>query len=104
MLPYEFWVPGPPISHQSHNRHRLAAWRRSVRGAALANWPPNEPPENQPIEITVAYYHDGARVDLDGDNLVKPIQDALIGSLYADDGLIVDTHIHRKPLDGSFKV
>jgi crossover junction endodeoxyribonuclease RusA len=54
--------------------------------------------------ITVTYYHDGASVRIDNDNSFKPIGDALIGVIYADDRLIVRTSIHKTSIDGRFRV
>lgn len=104
MLPFEFTVPGPPLSHQSHNKERLAAWRALVRTAALAKWPPGQAPLQVPLKVTITYYHDGTAVRIDNDNMVKPIQDALAGHLYSNDVLITDTLVRKTALDGSFKV
>jgi len=104
MLPFEFIVMGPPLSHQSHNKVRLAGWRNSVRQAAIAAWPLNDPVLAEPLELTVWYLHDGPAVIIDNDNLVKPIQDALNAHIYADDHHIVATHVHKRPLDGQFYV
>jgi hypothetical protein len=52
----------------------------------------------------VAYFHDRQAVRIDNDNLIKPIQDAMIGVVYADDSLIVETRISKKPIDGSYRV
>jgi crossover junction endodeoxyribonuclease RusA len=41
---------------------------------------------------------------MDNDNMVKPIQDALIGHLYVDDVLLTDTVLRKTSLDGSFRV
>jgi crossover junction endodeoxyribonuclease RusA len=104
MLPFEFTVLGPPLSHQSRNKQRLAAWRASVLAAARARWPSSHEPLDQPLKVIVVYYHDHSAVSIDNDNLVKPIQDALNGYVYVDDALIVDTVIRKTALDGSFKV
>lgn len=37
---------------------------------------------------------------MDNDNLVKPVQDALIGLVYEDDRSITDTSVRKTPLDG----
>jgi Holliday junction resolvase RusA-like endonuclease len=37
------------------------------------------------IKITVVYYHEGATIRVDNDNMLKPIQDALNGRIYVDD-------------------
>jgi crossover junction endodeoxyribonuclease RusA len=38
----------------------------------------------------------------DTDNIVKPIQDALVGLVFSDDGLITDIESHRRSLGGTF--
>jgi len=52
----------------------------------------------------VSYYHEGAAVRIDNDNMVKPIQDALIGVIYADDRQISDTFVRKTSIDGLFRV
>ena len=104
MLPFEFTVPGPPLSHQTAHRDRLAQWRETVLGAAMARWPAADMPIAVPIQITVVYYHNGPTIQLDNDNLLKPIQDAMNGSMYVDDRLITDTHVRKTALDGSFRI
>jgi crossover junction endodeoxyribonuclease RusA len=54
--------------------------------------------------VTVVYYHDGERVRIDEDNLSKPIQDALIGLVYADDRIVVHAGVRKENLDGVFRV
>lgn len=39
MLPFEFIVDGPPVSHQTRNPDRLRAWQLTVRTAAMQYWP-----------------------------------------------------------------
>jgi len=102
MLPFEFTVPGPPISHQSQNKARLAAWRQVVRAAATARW--SAAPVMTALKITVSYYHPGRAVRIDNDNMLKPIQDALIGLVYDDDRLITDTVVRKTSIDGLFRV
>jgi crossover junction endodeoxyribonuclease RusA len=99
----EFTVPGPPVSHQSCNRVKLAEWRERVRSLAAKEWKSGAPLEIQ-LKIMVAYYHEGQRVRIDNDNLVKPIQDALIGLIYRDDRCITDTIIRKTSIDGAFQV
>ena len=38
------------------------------------------------------------------DNIIKPIQDALVGAIYDDDLLISDVESHRRPLTGVFDI
>jgi crossover junction endodeoxyribonuclease RusA len=104
MLPFEFIVEGPPLSQQTRDWDRLRAWRDVVRAAAMKYWPQNTSPVNGQLQITVVYYHDGITIRMDNDNMVKPIQDALIGLVYADDNQITDTRIRKTNLDGAFRV
>lgn len=97
-LPFEFTVTGEPYSHQSHNRAALAAWRRAVTTAAARYWTAM-PLAGVRLRIAVTYLHEGREVRIDGDNLLKPIQDALIGLIYDDDRLIVDAHTRKTPID-----
>lgn len=97
-LPFEFVVTGRPVSHQSHNKASLAAWRRDVRAAAEAKWA-SLPALTIPLKVTVVFYHDGAVVRLDDDNMVKPIRDALNGLVYDDDGRITTTVVQKRPID-----
>jgi Holliday junction resolvase RusA-like endonuclease len=104
ILPFEFVVPGPPVSAQARDRRRLDAWRRLVRRAAQAKWPKRQKPIKTGVRLTVCYFHDRVTIRLDNDNLVKPIQDALSGVVYADDRLITDTRLRKTCLDGAFRV
>jgi crossover junction endodeoxyribonuclease RusA len=104
MLPFEFIVDGPPVSHQTRNPARLRVWQRTVRNAAAQRWPADTPPTIARLRFTVTYYHDGVAVRIDNDNLVKPIQDALNGLVYVDDRQITDTLVRKTDLNGSFRV
>lgn len=104
MLPFEFIVEGPPLSHQTRNRARPQEWKEKVRAAAAAHWPIETPPIMTPIKFTVVYYHEGEAIRLDNDNMVKPLQDALNRLIYADDRLITDTIARKTSIDGEFRV
>jgi crossover junction endodeoxyribonuclease RusA len=103
MLPLEFTVLGTPVSHQSRNKRKLVAWRHAVRSAAARVWRGRSPLEINLI-ITLTYYHEGETVRIDNDNLLKPIQDALIGLVYRDDRWITDIEIRKTSIDGRFRV
>lgn len=94
---FEFTVEGPPLSHQTRDKKKLKAWKSRVRRAARAFW--HSPPLAIPLRITVAYYHEGIVVNIDNDNLVKPIQDALNNLVYADDRWITDTIVRKTPIE-----
>jgi hypothetical protein len=103
MLSFEFIVPGTPVSHQSRNKAKLAVWRQMVRDTALARWG-TAAPLAVALRITVSYHHQGLAVRIDNDNLVKPIQDALIGLIYHDDRLITGTVVRKACIRGPFYV
>ena len=103
MLPFEFTIPGTPVSHQTRNRSKLASWQKLVRAAAASIWGTRQPLE-VPLRLTVSYYHEGEAVRIDNDNMLKPIQDALIGLVYTDDRLITDTIVRKTNISGEFRV
>lgn len=94
----EFIVEGPPLSHQTRDKKKLRAWKNRIRRAARTYW--NSQPLAIPLQITVAYYHEGTAVHVDNDNMIKPIQDALNKLVYSDDNWITDTIIRKTPIDG----
>lgn len=102
MFPFEFVIPGPPVSQQTRNRARLREWRRVVRRAAAAEWPAVTPPEACDLEVRMTYYYDGAAPDVN--NIIKPIQDAPIGLVYIDDAQVVSTSSRKRDINGSFRV
>ncbi len=102
MLPFEFAVLGTPVSMQTRNRDRLRGWIRDVRAAAVGRVPPGAEPVDFRVIITIVYYY--ADAPLDTDNMIKPIQDALKGVVYADDDQVTDVRAGVRSLDGTFKV
>ena len=101
---FEFIVYGTPMSHQTENRARLQSWKSQARAAAARRWPTGQNPFVGSLQIVVDYYHDGPAVQIDGDNLLKPIQDALNRLAYQDDNQIVDARVRKIPLHGSFRI
>lgn len=103
MLPFEFIVPGPPVSHQSRNRGKLTAWKQTVRQVAADRWV-GTGPVGHSVRMVVTYYHAGAAVRIDDDNLLKPIQDALNQLVYRDDSQVTDVAVRKTGIDGEFRV
>lgn len=103
MLPFEFTVTGPPLSHQTRDRSKLKAWRDSVREIAAERWS-TTPPVEHSLRIVVTYYHEGPAIRMDNDNLVKPIQNALNGLIYTDDRQITDIAVRKTDIDGAFRI
>lgn len=102
MLPFEFIVPGTPVSQQTRNRAKLHQWRGEVRARAAVAWPPDDTPVDTPVQLRIVYYYLGD--PLDTDNMIKPIQDALKGLVYSDDAIVTDVFGSKRPLEGSFRV
>lgn len=101
MLPFEFTIKGPPVSHQTRNRQRLQQWRAAVKTAASGAWS-NGAAVSDAVSVTITYYYEGSSPDVD--NIIKPIQDALIGVVFVDDDQVVDTKSRKRLIDGSFRV
>jgi len=102
MIPFDFIVQGPPVSQQTKNRARLQAWKLTVRQAATRYWNAADPPSMEQLSIIVTNFYETAAPDVD--NIVKPIQDALIGLVYADDDQITDCNTRKRKIDGAFIV
>jgi Holliday junction resolvase RusA-like endonuclease len=94
MLPFEFVIPRRPVSQQARRQNRLREWKDFV--AAHARLAINEPRElaSGPVALRLLYLYDEAALDVD--NILKPIQDALVGVLLEDDSVITDVEIRRR--------
>jgi len=95
---FEFLIPKRPVSLQTRNRKNLQAWKQFVEAHARKNWT-NLPVTNN-LQLTLVYLCDNDPVDVD--NIIKPIQDSLVGLIYDDDLLITDVESHRRPLNDIF--
>lgn len=100
MLPIEFVVQGVPVSLQTRNRSSLATWKGTVATIAAQHW--NADPLSEDIELRIVFYYDDSPPDVD--NIVKPIQDALVGVVYEDDGQVTDVHSSLRSLNGAYRV
>lgn len=102
MIPFEFTIDGPPVSHQARNRSRLAAWKAQVRRAAEAAWVYGDPPTRDEVCVRITYFYDSEPPDVD--NIIKPIQDALNGLVYDDDAQVSDTSSRKSKIGGAFRI
>jgi crossover junction endodeoxyribonuclease RusA len=94
MLPFEFVIPQRPVSQQARRQGRLREWKEFVADhARLAIEEPREL-ATEPVALTLLYVYDEAALDID--NILKPIQDALVGVLLEDDSVITDVEIRRR--------
>lgn len=101
MIPFEFTIKGPPISHQAKSRSQQR-WKAAVAAAATAKVAPGNAPTVDDVAIRITYYYEGDAPDVD--NIIKPIQDALIGIVYDDDSQVVQAVSSRARIDGSFTI
>lgn len=102
MLPFEFTIQGPPVSHQTRNRARLQQWKQDVRVAAQTRVSAGVAPSPDAVQITITYYYEGDSPDVD--NIIKPIQDALNGLVFVDDAQVSETKSRKRPLNGSYQI
>jgi crossover junction endodeoxyribonuclease RusA len=74
-----------------------------VQGEALKVWEAGLPAVSSPaLRCTIAYVCDGSPADID--NIIKPIQDALVGLVFEDDFLISDVDSHRRFIEDAIDV
>lgn len=95
-LPFDFTIAGPPVSQQARRAERIGEWRDGVKEAANQLWL-GAPPVEGVVMVTVIYFHDGRRFDVD--NIPKPILDALNGLVFSDDNQVTDLVCRKLNLD-----
>jgi crossover junction endodeoxyribonuclease RusA len=93
---FEMLIPKRPVSHQAKSRENLQAWKDYIYGRARNEWSGGTPYKNLNLRLTLVYLCDDSPADID--NIIKPIQDALVGIVYADDAIISDVDSHRRYL------
>ena len=93
---FEFIVPRRPLSHQGKNSANKNAWKEFVLTQANAVWSGNVF-NSGALRFTLVYLCEADPPDIN--NIIKPVQDALIGLVYADDSLIVDVQGHLRMVD-----
>jgi Holliday junction resolvase RusA-like endonuclease len=101
MILFEFTIKGPPLSQQAKSASRNR-WKTAVAAAASAKVHAGDTPTNADVAIKITYYYEGDTPDVD--NIIKPIQDALIGIVYVDDAQVVQAVSSKTRIDGSFKI
>jgi Holliday junction resolvase RusA-like endonuclease len=99
----EFCVVGPPVSAQARKKRNLDEWRKRVAEAARQAWPGELPPHEGDVDLTVTYYHLG-KWRGDNDNMLKPIQDSLQGTVYVNDRQVRNHAVRQRDLKGKYTV
>ncbi len=80
-FPLEFLVRGTPVSKRAQAR---SEWEARVRTSSQSALPDAHFATDRRLSLLICHFPDGP-ADLDLDNLVKPILDALKGHIYIDD-------------------
>ncbi|MFJ5088754.1 RusA family crossover junction endodeoxyribonuclease [Streptomyces sp. NPDC088674] len=100
-LPWECVVHGVPASLQSKSTTR-ARWKTTVAAAATSLWPAGDAPLAVPVQVAITYFFEDSALDVD--NMLKPIQDALIGIALEDDKHVTDVRGAKRDLANAFVV
>lgn len=98
VAPIEFPVEGRPPSQSTKNSERRDSWKKDVRTAARKAVPSDAGLLDGPLRMWIDIYLRGkppSNKPPDVDNMIKPIPDALKGSLYADDTTIEEIRARR---------
>ena len=98
---FEFIIDGPPVSQQTRRRERVRVWQAKVLQEAEKYWSSEHKIFTGLVMLQVTYFYDSFEMDVD--NIVKPIQDALIGLAYIDDGQITDVLVRKRNLSINFQ-
>ncbi len=71
-----------------------------MRQVADSYWSSSHTVATEWVMLQITYFYSDDKLDVD--NIVKPIQDALNGLAYVDDGQITDLIVRKRNLSGNF--
>ena len=77
------------MSKQARRRKRVRAWTQYVQNFAGLSWGVEQPFVGD-VMVTITYLYNRGSIDIDVDNIPKPILDALKGLVYSDDSQVTD--------------
>lgn len=92
-FPVEFLVAGTPVSLQGSSAGKNA-WKALVRAASMGPCPAGTTLAQCPLRASI-YYFCAAPMEGDVDNIVKPILDAMCGTVYEDDQCIANVTVRK---------
>ncbi len=95
----EFIVSGTPISTQASPRSKTR-WKADVSAAASVALTDEHALVADLVRVTIVYFY--VSTDLDLDNIIKPIVDALNGVVYIDDSQVANISAAKRDLSGTF--
>jgi crossover junction endodeoxyribonuclease RusA len=94
----EFIVSGTPISMQASARSKTR-WKAEVSAAASGALPDEHALVADSVRVTIVYFY--VSTDLDLDNIIKPILDALIGVIYISDFQVTNISAAKRDRSGT---
>jgi crossover junction endodeoxyribonuclease RusA len=98
----EFVAPGQPVSVQARRQARKRKWEELIRSQARASLPNDFSLYSGTVLLVICYFH--TDVALDVDNIVKRLQDAIVGIVLIDDSLVSDLIVRKRDLGRPFVV
>lgn len=99
-VPFDFVIPGPPVSQQGRARAK-ARWRQDVESTARSQWT-GGPPDGGPVSVKITYFFVSDAPDVD--NIPKPILDALNGLVFVDDRQVTDLLSRKRDLRRTLRI
>lgn len=100
-FPFEFIVPGTPVSFQRDNSRAKQEWKQLVRSSSAERLPEMHFATKEPLAITLYYYPEDRMVG-DVDNIVKLTLDAMCQHIYIDDNQIERVVVQKFERDRVF--
>ena len=100
-FPFEFIVPGTPVSFQRDNTKAKREWKELVRASGAEKLPEMHFATDQKLAITLYYYPEDRMVG-DIDNIVKLTLDAMCQQIYLDDEQIERVVVQKFERDRVF--
>ncbi|MBV9108427.1 MAG: RusA family crossover junction endodeoxyribonuclease [Gemmatimonadetes bacterium] len=94
MESYEFIVPGRAISMRTANRTAFRKWIDSIVVGAIEAAPRIPVFWDATVGLSITFFCERAEIDVD--NILKPIMDALTMIFYPDDSYVTDVDCHRR--------
>ncbi|MEH2452350.1 RusA family crossover junction endodeoxyribonuclease [Nostoc sp.] len=104
MTRFEFIVDGPPVSQQARKRGKgnpIQDCKKTVRQEAEKYWSSEQKTATGLVMLQITYFYNSDQMDID--NIVKPIQDAIKGLAYVDDKQVSDLLVRKRNLLGDFR-
>lgn len=102
LLPFAIRIDHPPVSQQARSKKLRGEWIETVRRNAAQYWPAQEMPSDSRLMVTIVHFYTG--IELDVDNIPKPILDGIKGLVYSDDRQITDLVCRKRELEENLPI